>query len=91
MDSFIQDGCVVIVTGSDTLQSLATEYALNYPHLRFICLTCGFHGDQPANLASVDILIHEASYIAGVVAALQENVSKIGYVGSVYSPSSFKH
>jgi len=93
MDGFAQDGCTVITLGSNVLQSLAVHYANLYPYLRFLCLTCRFPSIdlQPENMAVIDISIHQASYIAGVIAAMQPGVQRVGYVGANYVPASFKN
>ena len=43
------------------------------------------------NIAIVDIMIHQAGYIAGFVAASQEGVKRIGYVGSNYVSFAYKN
>jgi len=87
--TFVNDSCNVIVFGSSVFQGLAVDFATAYPHLRFICLMCRNVPDMP-NLAAIDILIYQASYIAGIVAASQEGVERIGYVASSYVPGSHR-
>mmetsp|Transcript_17672 Transcript_17672/g.40956 ORF Transcript_17672/g.40956 Transcript_17672/m.40956 type:complete len:1433 (+) Transcript_17672:77-4375(+) len=94
IDGFISNStCQVVVLGLYTMQSLAVDYALLTPSIRFICMGCWFENatEQPENLAVVDVLIHQASYIAGLVAASQRGITSIGYVASEYTPTSFRN
>eukprot|EP00971_Amphidinium_carterae_P229781 4559512-Amphidinium_carterae.1 len=75
---------IVIVTGDEHKQ-LAVDHAVANPDTKFICLACRFVEEhQPYNLAAIDILIYQAGYIAGAVAASQAGVERIGYVASNY-------
>mmetsp|Transcript_57727 Transcript_57727/g.137381 ORF Transcript_57727/g.137381 Transcript_57727/m.137381 type:complete len:1425 (+) Transcript_57727:75-4349(+) len=89
MDDFISTGCDVIVVGSNVLQGIMLEYADVHPELKFICLTC--HGVERPNLATIEIMTHQPSYISGIVAALQDGVERLAYVGSNYVPGSLRN
>eukprot|EP00971_Amphidinium_carterae_P349458 6491026-Amphidinium_carterae.1 len=91
ISSFLQvDLCLIIVTNTALFQNLAVDHAVANPGAKFICLACRFFGQyQPSNVAAIDILIHQAGYIAGAVAASQTGVERIGYVASNYVPASY--
>mmetsp|Transcript_55619 Transcript_55619/g.130204 ORF Transcript_55619/g.130204 Transcript_55619/m.130204 type:complete len:1444 (+) Transcript_55619:60-4391(+) len=83
--------CPIIVTNTALLQGFTVDHALANPDTKFICLACRFAGagHQPANLAAIDIIIYQAGYIAGAVAAAQAGVDRIGYVASNYVTASY--
>eukprot|EP00971_Amphidinium_carterae_P283457 5626841-Amphidinium_carterae.1 len=72
------------------MESLMLQFADAYSSIKFICLTCCCFEGRP-NVAAIEINNHEAAYISGVVAAMQEEVDTLAYVGSVYSPASFRN
>ena len=41
--------------------------------------------------AMIEIRLHQAGFIGGVVAAMQHNVNRIGYVGGPYNSASFRN
>jgi len=93
INGFVNSSCQVIVLGSDLMQNLAVDHAIANPNIRFVCLTCQFVNpdDEPPNLAAVEALIYEPGFIGGIIAATQEGVQKIGYVGSDYLPAAFRN
>jgi len=76
------------VTGSSTLLPITLEYAKKYPSQKFACLA----GDVSLpNLAGANVRIYQGSYVAGMLAAMQPGVNKIGYVGAMYAPDSMRN
>ena len=88
LDGFLTDGCDLIVTGSDVLQPVTTEYARANLGTKFVTLA---GTDELDNLGGAYVRVYQAYYLAGIVAASQPGVRNLGYVGSMYAPDSIRN
>eukprot|EP00930_Biecheleria_cincta_P104916 TRINITY_DN973_c0_g1_i8.p1 TRINITY_DN973_c0_g1~~TRINITY_DN973_c0_g1_i8.p1 ORF type:complete len:2075 (+),score=300.87 TRINITY_DN973_c0_g1_i8:111-6335(+) len=79
LDGFVAKGCDNVVLGSGTFSEIANEYAGRYPNINWIGAALWFNLGH-TNLATTFIRAYQGKFIAGMIAAAQPGVKKLGYV-----------
>ncbi len=86
IDELIKDGCELIILDSGRFADHARAEAVQHPNIYFLSV---YGRNYRENLSVYSSRMYQASYLAGIVAGLQTDKNRIGYV-SGYPTSYFK-
>ena len=79
IESLIQDGCRIIICNSFGFGEYVSQMAEKYPDIYFFHATGTEQGD---NLVTYFGRIYQMRYLSGIVAGMQTETDKIGYVAA---------
>lgn len=85
LQSLCEGGYQLICCDSFTVADAMLTVAKDYPNVRFMILGTIVEGGE--NVTSIDYASHEASFLAGVAAAMKSESGVIGFIGGMEIPS----
>ena len=81
------NGCNLIITAGNNLNTYMTDGALRHPDVQFITIDGGFSEEElPKNMADIQFRSEESSYIAGYIAGKMTQTNVIGFIGGTDTP-----
>ncbi|MDA3847516.1 MAG: BMP family ABC transporter substrate-binding protein [Vallitaleaceae bacterium] len=90
--NLVDAGYEIIVTPGFKFESAIYAVQYMFPDIKFILIDGMPHSadyslyETAANVASIFFYEHEAGFLAGVVAALESNTGKLGFIGGMEIP-----
>lgn len=85
LEGLVSEGYNVICCDSFNQEEALREFAPQYPDVRFMILDTEV-SDVP-NIASYTYATHEASFLAGIAAAMESESGVIGFIGGMQIPT----
>lgn len=80
VEELIDEGAELIILGSLNYHSEVTDLIENNPSISFYCCSSSEYAD---NVSTYFVRIYQARYLAGIVAGMQTENGKIGYVAAM--------